>query len=122
MVVHGEDGMDEISTCTATKVSRCKNKNIENFYISPEDYGFKVADITDLIGGDKTENALVTRSVLNNVAGPKRDIVLLNAAAAIVVSGHADDFVTAKEIAEETLRSGKAAKKLKEIIKVTNAL
>ena len=122
MVVHGEDGMDEITTCSATKVSRYRNKAVENFYIMPEDYGFKLSDITDLAGGDKKENAGIIYSILKNVAGPKRDIVVLNAAAAIVVSGNTDDFGTAKEIAEESIRSGKAAKKLDEIIKVTNSL
>ncbi|MGO9013499.1 MAG: anthranilate phosphoribosyltransferase [Dissulfurispiraceae bacterium] len=122
MVVHGEDGMDEITTCSATKVSRYRDKTVENFYIMPEDYGFKLADITDLAGGDKKENAVIIHSILNNVDSPKRDIVILNAAAAIVVSGHTDDFVAAKEIAEESIRSGKAAKKLAEIIKVTNSL
>ncbi len=122
MVVHGEDGMDEITTCRATKVSRYRNKAVENFYIRPEDYGFKIADITDLAGGDKKVNAGIIHSILNNVDGPKRDIVLLNAAAAIVVSGLTDDFASAKEIAEEAIRSGKAAKKLEEIVKVTNAL
>ncbi len=122
MVVHGEDGMDEITTCGATKVSRYRDKAVENFYITPEDYGFKQADITDLIGGDKRENAGIIHSILNNVDGPKRDIVLLNAAAAIVVSGRTDDFVTARGIAEESILSGKAAKKLEEVIKVTNSL
>lgn len=123
MVVHGEDGMDEITTCNATKVSRYRNKVIENFYIMPEDYGFKLADITDLTGGDNKENAGIILSIFNNnVESPKRDIVLLNAAAAIVVSGHTEDFGAAKEIADEAIRSGKAAKKLEEIIKVTNAL
>ena len=122
MVVHGEDGLDEITNCSATKVSRYRDKAVENFYIMPEDYGFKLADITDLAGGDKKENAGIIYSIFNNVDSPKRDIVLLNAAAAIVVSGHTDDFGTAKEIAEESIRSGKAAKKLEEIINVTNSL
>ncbi len=122
MVVHGEDGLDEITICTATKVSRYRNKTVETFYIRPEDYGFKPSDVTDLIGGDKKENAAITHAILNDVDGPKGDIVLLNAAAAIVVSGRTDDFVTAMEIAEESIRSGKAAKKLEEIRKVTNSL
>lgn len=122
MVVHGEDGLDEITICSATKVSRYRNKTVENFYIRPEDYGFRPCDVTDLIGGNKTENAAITHAILNNGDGPKGDIVLLNAAAAIVVSGRTDDFVTAMEIAEESIRSGKAAKKLEEIRKVTNAL
>ncbi|MGD0283745.1 MAG: anthranilate phosphoribosyltransferase [Dissulfurispiraceae bacterium] len=122
MVVHGEDGLDEITICAATKVSRYRNKIIDNFYITPEDYGFKAADITTLIGGDKKENALITHSILNDERSPRRDIVVLNAAAAIVVSGHTDDFGTAKDIAEESISNGRAAKKLEEIIKVSNSL
>jgi len=122
MVVHGEDGMDEITTCGATKVSRYRDKAVENFYIMPEDYGFKLADVTDLIGGDKKDNASIIHSILDNVDSPKRDIVVLNAAAAIVVSGHTEDFGAAKDMAEESIRNGKAAKKLEEIIKVTNSL
>src|SRR5208337_1852008 len=68
MVVHGEDGLDEITVCSATKVSRYRNKAVENFYIMPEDYGFNLADITDLAGGDKKENAGIIYSILNNVA------------------------------------------------------
>ncbi len=122
MVVHGEDGLDEISICSATKVSRYRNNTVENFYIRPEDYGFKLADAVDLTGGNKEENALITNSILNDIDGPRGDIVLLNAAAAIVVSGHTDDFITAKEIAKEAIRNGKAAKKLEEIKRVTNSL
>jgi anthranilate phosphoribosyltransferase len=122
MVVHGEDGLDEITICSATKVSRYRNKTVENYYIIPEDYGFKPADVTDLAGGDKKENARIINSILSKMDGPRSDIVLLNAAAAIVVSGKTDDFVTAKEMAEESISSGKAAKKLAEIIRVTNAL
>lgn len=123
MVVHGEDGLDEITVCSATKVSRYRNKAVENFYLMPEDYGVKLADITDLTGGDKNENARITYSIFNNSEhGPKHDIVVLNSAAALVVSGHTDNFGTAKDIAEESILSGKAAKKLEEIIQVTNAL
>src|SRR5271169_1206397 len=71
MVVHGEDGLDEISICSATKVSRYRNNTVENFYIRPEDYGFKLAEATDLTGGDKEENALISHSVLNNMDGPR---------------------------------------------------
>lgn len=125
MVVHGEDGLDEITICGETRVSRYKNGKVEAFYITPDDFGFKVAGIDDLAGGDKERNAEITRSILKGINaehGPKRNIVLMNSAAAIVVSGLTDDFATAKDIAVETIDSKKALRKLEEIKRITNLL
>lgn len=122
MVVHGEDGLDEITVCDGTRVSRYKDGKVETFYITPEDFGFKKADCKDLAGGSKNENAEITLSILNGDKGPKRDIVLMNSAAAIVVAGLAQDFKTAREIAEESIDSKKALQKLEEIKKATNSL
>jgi anthranilate phosphoribosyltransferase len=122
MVVHGEDGLDEITVCDGTRVSRYLNGKVETFYITPEEFGFKRANIKGLTGGGKKENAEITLSILNGEKGPKRDIVLMNSAAAIVVAGLASDFKTAKEIAEEAIDSKKALKKLEEIKNVTNSL
>lgn len=122
MVVHGEDGLDEITISDGTRVSRYKNGKVETFYITPEDFGFKRADINDIGGGDKNKNAEITLSILNREPGPKREIVLMNSAAAIVIAGIAADFAVAKEVAVEAIDSGKALKKLKEIQRVTNSL
>ncbi len=122
MVVHGEDGLDEITICDGTRVSRYKNGRVETFYLTPEDFGFKRADLKSLLGGGKTENAEITLSILNGEKGPKRDIVVMNSAAAIVVSGVTSDFKVAKEIAEYSIDSKKALEKLKEIIEATNRL
>lgn len=122
MVVHGEDGLDEITVCDGTRVSRYKDGKVETSYITPEDFGFKKADCKDLAGGSKSENAEITISILNGDKGPKRDIVVMNSAAAIVVAGLAQDFKTAREIAEESIDSKKALQKLKDIKKVTNSL
>lgn len=122
MVVHGEDGLDEITVCDGTRVSRYKDGKVETFYITPEDFGFKKADCKYLAGGSKNENAEITLSILNGDKGPKRDIVLMNSAAAIVVAGLAQDFKTAREIAEESIDSKKALQKLEEIKKATNSL
>lgn len=122
MVVHGEDGLDEITVCDGTRVSRYKDGKVETSYIMPEDFGFKKADCKDLAGGSKNENAEITISILNGEKGPKRDIVLMNSAAAIVVAGLTQDFNTAREIAEESIDSKKALQKLEEIKKVTNSL
>lgn len=122
MVVHGEDGLDEITICGATRVSRYRNGKVENSYIIPEDFGLKRADYRELVGGDKKKNAEITVAILKGERSPKRDIVLINSAAAIVISGITEDFITAIEIARETIDSGKALKKLEEIKKITNSL
>jgi anthranilate phosphoribosyltransferase len=122
MVVHGEDGLDEITLCDGTRVSRLKNRRIETFYITPEEFGFSRADVTALIGGDKKQNAEITVSILNGKPGPMRDIVLINAAASLVVAGMTDNLVVARDIAAETIDSKKAIAKLKEIQKVSNAI
>lgn len=122
MVVHGEDGLDEITICDGTRVSRYKNGKVETFYITPEDFGIERAESKSLIGGGKKENAKITLSILNGEKGPRRDIVVMNSAAAIVVSGMTDDFIIAKEIAEDTIDSKKALEKLKQLIEVTNKL
>lgn len=122
MVVYGEDGLDEITISDGTRISRYQNGNIETYYITPEDYGIQRADKEELTGGAKEENARITLAVLEGEFGPKRDIVVLNSAAAILVSGRAESLSTAKEMAEESIDSGDAMQKLKEIRKVTNSL
>lgn len=122
MVVHGEDGLDEITITNGTKVSRFINGKVENLYYSPEDFGLTRGKIDDLIGGDKNENAGITVRVLQGEKGHKRDIVLMNSAAAITVSEKVSDIMDAFELAKEAIDSGKAFKKLEEIKKVTNSL
>lgn len=122
MVVHGEDGLDEITICDGTRVSRFKDGKVESFFISPEDFGFKRADLVDLIGGGKKENAEIILSILNGEISPRRDIVLMNSAAAVVVAGLTEDLKTARQIAEDAIDSKKAIKKLEEIRKITNLL
>lgn len=122
MVVHGEDGLDEITISDGTKVSRWKGGRVETFYITPEDFGFRKADVQSLSGGDKNENAKILRSLFNGEKGPKRDVVLMNTAAALVVADRAEDFADALLLASEVIDSGRAAQKLQEIVKVTNAL
>lgn len=122
MVVHGEDGLDEITISDGTKVSRCKDGRVETFYITPEDFGLKRADVKSLLGGNKDENAKILLSILNGEKGPKRDVVLMNSSAALVVGGKAGDFKDALLIASDAIDSGNALKKLQEIIKISNSL
>ncbi|TAN39707.1 MAG: anthranilate phosphoribosyltransferase [Nitrospirae bacterium] len=122
MVVHGDDGLDEITISSGTKASRFINGRVESMYISPEDFGIKRGTMQDMVGGDKDENAGLTIKILRGEKGPKRDVVLMNSAAAIMVSGIAADLVSACELAAEAIDSGKAMKKLEEIRKVSNSL
>ncbi|GAB4390021.1 MAG: anthranilate phosphoribosyltransferase [Thermodesulfovibrionales bacterium] len=115
MVVHGEDGLDEITITDGTRVSRFRDGQVENSIIAPEDFGLRRADVKDLAGGDAEENARITLSVLEGGRGPARDIVLMNTAAALVVAGKTWDFAEAFAMAGEALDSGKAMKKLGEI-------
>jgi anthranilate phosphoribosyltransferase len=122
MVVHGEDGLDEISSCDGTKISRFRNGFVDTSYITPEDFGFKKHDRSQLIGEGKDINAGISLSILNGEDGPRREIVLMNAAAALMVAGKANDYITATEIAADAIDSKKAVLKLEEIRKVTNSL
>jgi len=116
-VVHSLDGMDEISITSATQVSEVKGGEVSTYVVFPEDFGFKRTDPRELEGGNAEENAKLLRLILNNeLEGPKRDVVILNAAAAIVAAGVADSIKDAIPIAEESLRSKAALKKLDALI------
>ena len=118
-MVCGEGTYDEISICGPTKVSHLKNDEIDTFQIKPEDYGLNRADCEDIVGGNAAENADITRSILNGDTGPKRDMVLLNAAAAFAASGLCDNLGDGIEIAAGAIDSGKARQKLEQLIEFT---
>ncbi len=122
MVVHGEDGLDEITITNGTKASRFSKEKVENLYLSPEDFGLERGKRDDLIGGDKEKNAKILLQVLNGEKGAKRDIVLINSAAAISVAGRTDDLGVAVEMAKEAIDSGRAVSKLEKIKKISNSL
>jgi anthranilate phosphoribosyltransferase len=122
MVVHGEDGLDEVTVTDKTKVSRLKDSEIDNFSIAPEDFGIWRTTIDHIRGGNKEDNAAITLSILKGEKGPKRDIVLMNSAVALVVGGKTEDFKDAFSIAADSIDSGMALKKLEEVKKVSNSL
>jgi len=122
MVVHGEDGLDEVSISDATKVSRFRDDDVTNFRIQPEDFGIWRTSVDQIRGGDKEENAGIALSILRGERGPKRDIVLMNAALAFAVAEKTADFKTAFDMAADCLDSGMALKKLEEVKRVSNAL
>jgi anthranilate phosphoribosyltransferase len=122
IVVHGEDGLDEVSLSGKTKVARFRDGEVENFQIEPEDFGIWRSGIDSIRGGNKEENAAITLSVLRGEKGPKRDIILMNSAVALIASGKSTDFKTAFSIAADSIDSGMALKKLDEVRKVSNSL
>lgn len=123
MIVSSKDGMDEISISDISYASTVYNGRIEDFEIDPQELGFKLASKEEILGGDAIFNAQITRDILSNkISGAKLNIVLLNAAAALIVDEKADDFKDGIEMAEEAILSGKAKEKLDEIIKVSNQL
>ncbi|KJR43007.1 anthranilate phosphoribosyltransferase [Candidatus Magnetoovum chiemensis] len=122
MVFHGEDGLDEITITDGTKVARFSNGSIETMYIALEDFKYKRAAIDDIAGGDKFENAKITTDIFSGELGPKRDIVIMNAACGLLVAGVCDDLKTGAAIVADTIDSGKALQKLEQIKKISNSL
>ncbi len=107
-VVHGADGLDEISTVGYTKVSECRLGVVNTFYLHPADYGLARAAAEWLKGGDVEVNAAIARSVLGGTVGPARDIVLLNAGAALLVAGRAATVREGIAMAGDAIDSGRA--------------
>jgi anthranilate phosphoribosyltransferase len=119
MVVHGS-GMDEITTTGETKISELKDGEIKTYTITPEEFGFKRANIDELKGGDAKENARILREILDGKEGAKRDIVLINAAAALYVCNEAKSLEEGIKMAEKSIDGGKAMEKLEKLVEFTN--
>jgi len=121
MVVHS-DGLDEISTMGPTKILQLKDGEISESTIDPADLGFTVVDFENLKGGDALANAKILKDILSGKgSGPKKDIVVLNAAAAIIVAGLADDFKNAVELADNSISRGSADAALEKLVEVSNS-
>jgi anthranilate synthase/phosphoribosyltransferase len=119
-VVHGLDGLDEITLTTKTKVSSLKDGKVETFHIAPEDLGLEPCEPEALKGGAARENAETMRKIFSGEKGPLRDVVLLNAAATLVVAGEAADLKEGLEHAARSVDSGAAMEKLDALVRVTN--
>jgi anthranilate phosphoribosyltransferase len=122
IVVHGEDGLDEITISSRTRVSRFSGGKTDNYYVEPEDFGLRRGTIEDIRGGTRDDNAAITLSILNGETGPRRDIVLMNSAFALIAAGKTEDMKTAVSMAADAIDSGKASQKLDEVRRVSNAL
>lgn len=119
-VVHGSDGLDEVTTTGPTRVSELKAESVETYEVAPGDYGLAVASADDLKGGDPKKNADLLRGVLDGEEGPRRDIVMLNAAFALVAGGKADSVEDGIKLAGKTIDSGAAKEKLEQLVEVSN--
>ena len=120
LVVHGKDGLDEITTCDVTFVAELKDKSIKKYTIEPETFGITRTDKKNLQGGDVDLNKKIGEAILRGKKGPMRDIVLLNAGASIYVSGVAGSIKEGIVLAAKSLDSGKALSKLEDLIRITN--
>jgi anthranilate phosphoribosyltransferase len=116
-VVHGHDGLDEVTTTGPTDVYEVRTGRVEKHLWMPSDFGVKRAFGEDLLGGDATNNATIAQNILNGEHGAKRDIVIVNAAAGLVAAGLAKDLQGGVKIAEKSINSGAAAGKLEALRK-----
>ena len=121
-VVHGADGLDEISNTGPSHISEVHEGVVRSSTVSPEDFGLPCASIQDLRGGDRAENAEIIRRILAGEPGPRRDIVLMNAAAALVVGGRARDFKEGVALAAQSIDSGAAAARLAGLVALSQRL
>ena len=115
-VVHGADGLDEISNTGESRLSEVREGMVRTFTVRPEDFGLPRATIADLRGGDRGQNAQIIRDLLAGEAGPRRDIVLMNAAAALVAGGRGRDLKEGVEIAARSIDGGAALERLGQLV------
>lgn len=120
LVVHGAGGLDEVSVVGETMIAELRDGQVIDYAVDPENLGIKPARLEELQGGTKEENASILRSVLSGSKGTRRDVVLLNAAAALVASSKASDLKEGIAIAAQSIDSGAALKKLEALIEFTN--
>jgi anthranilate phosphoribosyltransferase len=121
MVVHGMEGLDEISLCGPTQVAELRDGQINEYVIEPEQVGLKRCQLTELHGGSAAESAEIVRAVLAGNKGPARDVVLLNSGAALYVSGKAASLQDGIVLAAVSIDSGSARQKLEQLVELTNA-
>lgn len=120
-VVHGSDGLDEITSTGPSQVTELKNGFLNTFEVSPSDFGFDIALAADLKGGTASDNARILTEVLEGKIGPARDIVVMNAAVALAAGDLVADLRSGADLAEEVIESGKALAALRKLKEVSNS-
>ena len=121
-VVHGADNLDEISNTGESRVSEVREGQVRTFSVRPEDFGMPRATIKDLQGGDREQNAQIIRMLLEGEPGPRRDIVLMNAAAALVAGARARDLKEGVALAAQSIDDGAARRKLAALVELSRSL
>jgi anthranilate phosphoribosyltransferase len=122
LVFYGEDGLDELTTTGRSRVFELKDGQVSEYELDPQDLGLSRSRPEDLRGGTPPENADLLRQVLQGESGPRRDVVLLNAAAAVLAAGRADGWPPAMTVARESLESGRARKVLDRLVETSQVL
>jgi anthranilate phosphoribosyltransferase len=120
LVVHGLDGLDEITITGPTRIAEVREGTVRTFEVTPEEFGMKRGTLDDIAGGDAAANAEIIREILSGRTSPRRDVVLLNAAAALVAAGRVDHLVDGLPLASKSIDSGAAAEKLSALVQFTN--
>jgi anthranilate phosphoribosyltransferase len=118
-IVHGADGLDEITTSRETHIGEVHHGTVRMFNVSPEDFGLPLAPLSAISGGSAADNAAMIRMILDGETGPRRDVVLANAAAALVAAGAAPDFLEGARLSATSIDSGAARQKLDALIEFT---
>ena len=121
MVVHGLEGLDEISLCGPTKVAELRDGQVKQYLIEPEQFGLKRCPLEDLHGGSAEQSAVIVKAVLDGQQGPARGVVALNSGAALYVSGSAASVADGIKLAAQSIDSGNARRKLDQLVELTNA-
>jgi anthranilate phosphoribosyltransferase len=119
LVVHGLDGLDEITITGPTRIAEAREGLVRTYEVAPEEFGMRRATLTDISGGDAPENAAIIREILSGKKSPRRDVVLLNSAAALVAAGCADRLADGIPLAARSIDSGAAAGKLEALINLS---
>jgi len=120
LVVHGMDGLDEITITGTTRIAEAREGSVRTYEVEPEEFGLKRATLQDIAGGDVAGNAEIIRAVLSGEKSPRRDVVLLNAAAALVAAGKTDHIAQAVPLAAASIDNGAAAAKLEALVRLTS--
>jgi len=121
LVVHGLDGLDEISITGVTRIAEARGGSVRSYEVEPEEFGMRRAALEEISGGDAAGNAEIIRAVLGGERSPRRDVVVLNAAAALVAAGKAEHIAGAIEIAKNSIDSGAALEKLDALVRFSAA-
>jgi anthranilate phosphoribosyltransferase len=122
LVVHGLDGLDEITITGKTRIAESREGTVRSYEVEPEEFGMARATLAEISGGDAIENAEIIRAVLSGEQSPRRDVVLLNAAAALVAAGKTDRIADAIPLAARSIDSGAAAGKLEALARFTSTV